>query len=108
MRHPSGCFFLCLKINEVINLICFTACACSIGKECIRDTAHLKQAHCKTGWCQRMLEKKKRVIDPKGMKKVKAIDYCERCGRMSNGFYILEVAHVKVKDVVAQTLRKIA
>jgi hypothetical protein len=43
-----------------------------------------------------MLEKKKRVVDPKGMKKVKAIDYCERCGRPSNGFYNLEV-HVKGK-----------
>jgi hypothetical protein len=41
--------------------------------------------------------RKKRVIDPKGMKKVKAIDHCERCGRMSNGFYNLEVAHVKGK-----------
>ena len=44
-----------------------------------------------------MLEKKKRVVDPKGIKKVKAIDYCERCRRMLNGFYILEVAHVKGK-----------
>ncbi len=44
-----------------------------------------------------MLEKKKRIVDPKGMKKVKAIDYCEKCGMESNGFYCLEVAHVKSK-----------
>jgi len=40
------------------------------------------------------------------MKKVKAIDHCEKCGRMSNGFYNLEVAHVKVEDVVDRILRK--
>ncbi|MDU2064410.1 MAG: HNH endonuclease [Sporomusaceae bacterium] len=28
------------------------------------------------------------------MKKVKAITYCERCGRPGNGFLVLEVAHV--------------
>lgn len=41
-----------------------------------------------------MLPKKKRVKDNAGMKKVKAIDHCERCGRVANGFYSLEVAHV--------------
>ena len=40
------------------------------------------------------IPKHKRVSDPKGMKRVKAIDFCERCGRVSNGFYNLEVAHV--------------
>ncbi|MEN6568041.1 MAG: hypothetical protein ABFC57_17290 [Veillonellales bacterium] len=28
------------------------------------------------------------------MKKVKAIDQCERCGRRSNGYFNLETAHV--------------
>ncbi len=35
-----------------------------------------------------------RIIDKPGIKKVKAIDHCERCGRESNGFLNLEVAHV--------------
>jgi uncharacterized protein (UPF0147 family) len=30
-----------------MDLICFTVCACNNDKECIRDTAHLKQANCK-------------------------------------------------------------
>lgn len=41
-----------------------------------------------------MYPKLKRVIDKSGMKKVKAIDHCERCGRWSSGFICLEVAHV--------------
>jgi hypothetical protein len=40
------------------------------------------------------IPKHKRIIDKPGMKKVKAIDYCERCGRISNGFFNLETAHV--------------
>lgn len=42
----------------------------------------------------RPMPKIKRVIDPAGMKKVKAIDHCERCNRPANGFCVLEVAHV--------------
>lgn len=53
-----------------------------------------------------MLEKKKRVVDPKGMKKVKAIDHCEKCGRMSNGFYNLEVAHVKGKGCSSPDIKE--
>ncbi len=41
-----------------------------------------------------MFPKPKRVKDKQGMKKVKAIDYCERCGRRPDGFFNLEVAHV--------------
>ncbi len=41
-----------------------------------------------------MFPKVKRVIDKAGMKKVKAIDHCEKCGRWPDGFYNLEVAHV--------------
>jgi hypothetical protein len=41
-----------------------------------------------------MCPKIKRVIDKTGMNKVKAIDLCERCGRRSDGFFNLEVAHV--------------
>lgn len=45
------------------------------------------------------MPKHKRIIDKPGMKKVKAIDYCERCGRRSNGFISLEVAHVISRGV---------
>lgn len=41
-----------------------------------------------------MILKPHRVIDKKGMQKVKAIDHCEKCDRRPNGFYNLEVAHV--------------
>jgi len=41
-----------------------------------------------------MLVKPHRIVDKTGMKKVKAIDHCERCGREANGFFNLEVAHV--------------
>ena len=40
------------------------------------------------------IPKHPRIIDKPGMEKVKVIDYCERCGRRSNGFINLEVAHV--------------
>ncbi len=40
------------------------------------------------------IPKHPRIIDKPGMKKVKAIDHCERCGRESSGFFNLEVAHV--------------
>jgi len=37
--------------------------------------------------------KPKRIVDKQGMKKVKGIDHCERCGSI----YCLEVAHVHGK-----------
>lgn len=40
------------------------------------------------------IPKNKRVVDKKGMNKVKAVDHCELCDRMPNGFLNLEVAHV--------------
>jgi hypothetical protein len=53
-----------------------------------------------------MLEKKKRVVDSKGMKEVKVIDYSERCGRESNDFYCLEVAYVKGKGCKGPDIRE--
>ena len=44
-----------------------------------------------------MIPKIIRVVDKKGMDKVKGIDHCERCGQRPNGFLNLEVAHVKGK-----------
>lgn len=41
-----------------------------------------------------MFQKVKRVIDKEGMKKVKAIDHCEKCDRWPDSFLNLEVAHV--------------
>ncbi len=43
------------------------------------------------------IPKNKRVIDKAGMKKVKAIDHCEKCDRRPDGFFNLEVAHVVSK-----------
>ena len=40
------------------------------------------------------IPKNKRVVDKAGMKKVKTIDHCEKCGRWTDGFFNLEVAHV--------------
>jgi hypothetical protein len=40
------------------------------------------------------------------MKKVKAIDHCERCGRQSNGFINLEVAHVISKGASGPDIKE--